>query len=221
MANLLKRVFNSESKNYKYKLEREKDKILEYLRELEKLEAKLWGTDIKTLKGGEEQVLEDTNHLIYMISRKDYSSLKKVLELKDVKSFLSDLDEFRKDFKYFKKELREKERLKLLISNFTIKLVDANNYNKFRDVFLIEKKLYEVLDRQDEELSVLFEDISKIRVNTLDEKIDLFLGSLKKIREILGGHLDNYKYFEEDRAGYSNASNLIFELINIFNQDID
>ena len=221
MASIFNKLISTSNKSKKYKLEREKEKILEYLKELKKLEAKLWGADVKTLKDGEEQVLEDTNHLIHMISKGKHTTLKKVLERKDVKNFIEDLEEFKKDFNLLKKELREKERLKLLISNFTIKLVDAQNYNKFRDVFLIEKKLYEVLDRQDEEFSILFKDLSKVKVNTSEEKLEVFLNSLKKIREILGGHLDNYKYFEEDRVSYSNTSNLIFELIKIFNQDLD
>ncbi|MFW6285811.1 MAG: hypothetical protein ACOC16_01420 [Nanoarchaeota archaeon] len=209
------------SNNKKSKIKHEQEKILKYLKELEKLEAKLWGTDIKNLKHGEETVLEDSNHLIHLIANKKYDTLKKILELKDTKKILNDIFQFKNDFNILKKELREKETLKLFISNFTIKLVDAKNYNKFKNVFLIEKHLYEVLDVQDNEFNILLNDLSKIKIKTTDEKIETFLSSLKKIRAILSGHLDNYKHFEEERLGYSNTSNLIFELIKTFSQDLD
>jgi hypothetical protein len=219
MVKLFNKMFYSTNK--KSRIEKEKENILNYLKRLEKLEAKLWGTDIKNLKSGEEEILEDSNHLIYLISNKKYNNLKTILELKDTKKILNDIYQFKKDFNILKKELREKEKLKLLISNFTIKLVDAKNYNKFRNVFLIEKHLYEVLDIQDNEFNILLNDLSKIKINTIEEKVEIFSNSLKKIRNILSGHLDNYKHFEEERVGYSNTSNLIYELIKIFSQDLD
>lgn len=221
MKILLKKFFSHKKSSELYALQKEKDKILTYLKELQRLEGKLWGVDINFLKNGEEHILDDTNHLIYMFSRGHHDKLSKVLANKNVKSFMSDLENIRKDFNILKKDLRDKERLKLLISNFTIKLVDAKNYNKFKDVFLLEKRLYEVLDRQDVEFSMLLQDVSKIKVDTKSEELDLFVASIKKVREILAGHLDNIKFFEEDRHGFSNTSNLIHELISIFSQDLE
>lgn len=218
---LVTSIFKREKKDVKYKLEREKERILEYLKELQGIEAKLWGVIVTDLKNGEEIVLEDSNHLIYMIGNNKHDDLNRVLKLKDVKDFLEDVEAIKRDFGILKKELREKEKLKLLISNFTIKLVDANNYDKFKSVFILERKLYDVLDKQDDELEILIRDLSRIKVETREEKIEAFITSLKKIRDILSGHLDNYKYFEEDRYQYSNTSNLIHELIKVFRQDIE
>ena len=221
MGLILKRLFAGKKKSELYRLQKEKDAIVKYLKELQKLESKLWGVDVRELRGGEEQILEDANHLIYMFSKGHHDKLSQVLSSKNVKSFLQDLESVRKDFFVLKKELREKERLKLLVSNFTIKLVDAKNYNKFKDVFLLEKRLYEVLDRQDVEFGVLIKDVAKIRIADSTNSFDVFMVSLRKLRDILSGHLDNIKYFEEDRVGYSNTSNLIHELIKIFEQQLE
>lgn len=208
------------SSDPKKRLDYEKNKILDYLYKLKKLEAKLWGVIIRDISYTEEKVLEDTNHLVYLYSTGKKESLNKILQKKEYKEFLKDLISLKKDFIILKKEIREKEKLKLLVSNFTIKLVDSKNYLKFKDVFLLEKVLYDVLDRQDEELNVLLNDISKMKIES-ENKIDAFLESLKNIRTILSGHLDHHELFEDERFGYSNTSNILHELIKVFKKDID
>lgn len=199
----------------------EKNKIIEYLEDLQLKEAKLWGVIVKNLKEGEDNLVEDTTHLIHLINSKKYSTLNQVLSKKDGKHFLEDLEKIKKDFLVLKRAIRDQDKLKLLISNFTIKLVDSANYNKFKLVFLLERDLYEVLDRQDLELNRILMDVSRLKLVTEGEKLEVFTEILKDLRDILAGHLDNFKYFEEDRLGFSNTSNLIYELIKIFEQDID
>lgn len=199
----------------------EKNKIIDYLEDLQKQESKLWGVIIKDLKKGENRLVEDTNHLIYLINSENKKTLKKLLDKKDVKDFLEDIELIRKDFLDLRKAIKDQDRLKLLISNFTIKLVDSANYENFKLVFLLQRDLYEVLDRQDVELQRLLGDVSKFKINTNEEKIDVFINYLRDLRDVLAGHLDDYKHFEEERMGYSNTSNLLHELIKIFKQDLD
>lgn len=199
----------------------EKNKIIEYLEDLQSKEAKLWGVIITDIKNQEDELVEDTSHLIHLINSKKHSTLKQILAKKDGKNFLKDLTEIRKDFLALKKAIRDQDKLKLLISNFTIKLVDSANYEKFKLVFLLERDLYEVLDRQELELNRILMDVSRLKIETENQKVEIFMETLKDLRDILAGHLDNFKYFEEDRLGFSNTSNLIHELIKIFEQDID
>jgi len=198
----------------------EKNKIKKYLEDLQEKEAMLWGSIIKNLKEEENKLVEDTNHLIYLINSKNYKTLEKILIKKDVKEFLGDLELIRKDFLELRKAIKDQDKLKLLISNFTIKLVDSANYERFKMVFLLQRDLYEVLDKQELELKNLLSDMSKFKLETDKEKLDTFILYLKNLRDILAGHLDDYKHFEEERLGYSNTSNLLHELIKIFSQDI-
>ncbi len=216
-------LFNSMvvNRNPAKRLEQERDKILKFLYDIQALESKLWGVIIKDINANEEKVLEDSNHLIYLYSRGKHQDLHKILKKKDFKAFLKDLNDLKKDFNLLKKTIKDKDRLKLLLSNFTIKLVDARNYDKFKDVFLLERMLYDVLDNQDDELAVIIGDISKMKVDTDDEKFDVFLQSLKNIREILAGHIETHNLFEDERGGFSNVSNIIYALIKIFKQDLD
>ncbi|MDA3856119.1 MAG: hypothetical protein PF569_07725 [Candidatus Woesearchaeota archaeon] len=218
---IVNNIYNQFNFNPKNKLIHEKEKISHYLLTLKNVEAKLWGVIIKDISHDEERVLEDTNHLIYLYSRGKHEDLKKILESKDFKEFLHDLDKLRKIFLILKKEIREKEKLKYLISNFTIKLVDSNNYEKFKNVFLLERVLYEILDKQDEDLIFLMDDLNKLKINSEEMKFEVFLRTLKDIRKILSGHLDHHYLFEEERYGYSNTSNVLYELIKIFKTDLD
>jgi len=199
----------------------EKNRIKNYLEDLQEKEAMLWGNIIKNLKEEENKLVENTNHLIYLINSKNYKTLEKLLLKKDVKEFLEDLELIKKDFLGLRRAIKDQDKLKLLISNFTIKLVDSANYEKFKLVFLLQRDLYEVLDRQELELKTLLNDVSKFKIETDKEKLDTFILYLKDLRDILAGHLDNYKHFEEERLGYSNTSNLLHELIKIFSQEIE
>ncbi len=208
--------------NSKKKIIDKKQEILNYLNDLKAQEARLWGVLVNDISAGEEKNLANSNHLIYLLNHKKPENLSNLLKLKDVKNFLSDILELRKDFLLLKKNIKHKDRLKLLISNFTIQLVSANNYDKFKDVFLVEKQLYEVLDRQEKDFDELIKDIGKIGYIKNDEqKVETFILYLKDLRRLLAGHLDNLKYFEEERFHYSNTSNIIDKLIKIFQQDVD
>lgn len=204
-----------------YKANKEKENILQILRKLQILEAKLWGVIIYDLKDGEELILEDTNHLIYLINNQQELKLKNILKLKEVEKFLEDIENIKKDFNLLKKQIREKDRLKLLISNFTIKLIDSKNYENFKKVFLLEKDLSQILEKQDKDLNFLINDLKQVKINSDDEKIEFFIENLKKIRKILSGHIDEFSYLEkEERSAYSDTSNLIYELIQIFETKI-
>ncbi len=193
----------------------EKTKLIKFLKELKSIEANLWGVNIVHLQNGEEEVLEDTNHLIYLISRENQNKkLNDILNLKEIKQFFKDMENLKSDFSYLKKKIKNKNKLKNLISNFTIKLVDPENYMKMENVFLLERKLYEIIDMQDEELNNLFKNINKIKIND-DEKTEAFLDSLKKIRTILAGHQDLHEMWNNERIGFSDTSNIIHELLRI------
>ncbi|MCA9497520.1 MAG: hypothetical protein KC589_11360, partial [Nanoarchaeota archaeon] len=184
-------------------------------------EAKLWGIDLIHLSEGEERVLEDANHLVYLVSRDEYSKLKDILDLKDTNNFLKDLENLRKDFFYFKKKVKERDNLKNLITKFTIKQVNHNNYQKLENIFLLEKQLYEVLEYQEQEFVKLFSDLPKMKLVSEEDKIKEFIFALKKIRDILSGHMDFYSIWEEERAGYSNSSNIIHSLIKVVSSDLE
>lgn len=192
-----------------------KKNLLKHLKELKALESKLWGVTINHLSSGEEVVLEDTNHLIYYISSEKHDELSKILEMKEIEDFLSDIRNLKSDFVYLKKQIKEKDKLKNLISSFTIKLVDEKNYDRLEDIFLLEKQLYDVIERQDEELSNFMENISKIKVDMNSKKVDAFMDSLVNIRKILAGHMDHHDLWEEERMGFSNTSNILHSLIKI------
>lgn len=195
--------------------EDEKNKLISFLKELKTIEANLWGVNIIHLQNGEEEILEDSNHLIYLISHsKEHSRLEEVLKLKEIKEFKKDLENLKNDFNFLKKRIVEKTKLKNLISNFTIKLVEPKNYLEMENVFLLEKKLYEIIETQDDELKDLFKNISKIKINE-DEKTQVLIDSLKNIRTIFAGHHDLHKIWNDERKGFSNTSNIIHELLRI------
>lgn len=218
---LIQKTLNFLEENKKKRDYHKKEKLLKYLFELKELEAKLWGVYINHLKNGEEEILEDTNHLIHLISRKKEDDLKQILELKQVNDFIKDLKNLKNDFLYFKKKIHYRNELKNAISNFTIKLVEPNNFGTLENIFLLEKKLYDLLDEQEEAINEILKDVSKLRIETEEQKINLFLISLKKIRDILAGHKDLDYLFEKERLGFSTTSNIINSLIKMVKSNLN
>jgi len=212
---LIEKTINFISKRKKRKEKIEIQTLINYLKELKSLEAKLWGITIKQIQNGEENILEDSNHMIYLLSREKHKHLKEILKEKKVETFFKDIQNLKEDFNYLKKKILEKNRLKNQIANFTIKVVKPNNYNKMKKIFLLEKKLYETIDSQELELNQILNTIQKIKIKKNEEKIEEFIKYLKKIRTILAGQQDLHYLWDEQRLGYSNTSNLIYELINL------
>lgn len=196
----------------KKSLEEERDALLDYLSELEKLEAKLWGVTITKIKDDEEHIIEDINHLIYRYSHTSKNSIKNVLKSKSVHEFLQDLETLKYDFNLLKKSIKEKNKLKNYLTIYTVKMIDSSNYIKMKNVFLLEKQLHEVIDWQEKNLNELFSNFSKFRITTNKIKEEGFLEILKELRSILGGHLDHHELWEEEREGYSNISNILHSL---------
>lgn len=204
-----------ENKNFETDL----NDLLFFLKELKHIEANLWGVTINHLKNGEEEVLEDTNHLIYLISKNEHKEkIVQILKEKEINSFFEDLKNLKLDFNHLKKKIREKDKLKNLISKVTIKLVNPENYDSLENIFLLEKKLYEVIEIQDLELENFLKNISKVEIKK-EEKLNIFLNYLKEVRKILAGNQDLYYLFEEERAGYSITSNILHELIKLVNSN--
>lgn len=198
----------------------EKELLVEKLKELKRLEAKLWGVSVNELANGEEEVLEDANHLIYLFNSNEDEKLSEILEKKDVKDFLNDLRNLKNQFVLLKKEIKKKEELRNLITNYTIKLVDKKTYSKMEKIFILEKQLYEVIEKQETELEEIYSHFSKIKVDINGKEKRVFLGSLKKIRKILAGHLEHHSLWEDERRGYSNTSNILNSLIKVVNESL-
>lgn len=190
------------------------EKLLHYLEELKALESKLWGFTIQQLVSGEEEVLENTNHLIYKLQNKNHQELKEELKNKEIEEFLEHIKELKEDFTYLKKKVHQENVLKNLITNYTIKLVDKKTYPKLQEIFLLEKQLNEVLEVQEEAFNILLKDVNQIKLKEF-EKEELFIETLKKIRNILAGHMDHHDLWEEERQGFSNTSNIILSLKKI------
>ncbi len=190
-----------------------KENLLIYLKTLKELESKLWGITLVNVSHDEDKLLEDANHLIQVFSKNNIHDLKKIYSFKEVKEFISEISKLREDFVYLKKQIKESERLKNLITEYTIKLVSERNFSKLEKIFILEKQLYDVIEVQDKNFSELFADISKIRNISDETKIEIFMESLKRTRGILAGHMDFHALWEEERTGFSNTSNIIHSLI--------
>lgn len=193
----------------------DKENLLEFLKKLKALESKLWGITISEIAGEEEKLLEDANHIIQVFSKNDVGDMKKVLSFKEVNEFINEVQELREDFKYFKRLIKEQDRLKNHITKYTIKLVTHRNFQKLEKIFLLEKQLYEVIDKQDFEFEELFKNFSKIRNISKEKKVESFIEVLKKIRTIFAGHMDHHSLWEEERLGFSNTSNILHSLIKV------
>ena len=189
------------------------EELLVFLKKLRQLESRLWGVTINELANGEEIVLEDTNHLIYLLTHQKHNELKAVLRLQEVRDFKKALQHLHDDFTLLRKQVRDGNKLRVLISSFTIKLVDKRNFARLEEIFLLEKQLDEVLERQELELRHLLNQASKMRSLPEEERLATFMDSLYKIRKILAGHLEHHNLWEEEREGFSNASNIILSLI--------
>ncbi len=192
---------------------RQKNRLLNYLEKLKVLESRLWGVTINRLSEGEEEVLEEANHLITILNKHSDENLLKVLSKKQIEDFQNDLRNLRNDFTYLKREIKRRNALRDLVSSFTIMMVNHKNYSKLEKVFILEKQLYEVIEKQERDLEDLVKHMTAIKIDLGEKKARVFLGSLKKIRTILAGHLDHHALWEDDRKGFSNTSNIIHSLI--------
>ena len=207
------------SKTYELLRERSKDKnpkevLLLFLEELKKHEARLWGVTLNNIKTDEEEALEDSHHLIYLLQKSEQMSLKKILKLKETKDLLKDLKDIREDFLHLKKQIVHKGNLKSFISEFTLRSSNTQNVNSLSSILLLEKQLYEVLEKQDDEMKTLFEEIEALKIKKHDDDtVEYFITALKRIRSILAGHLDHHEFWEDERKGYSNISNILHTLI--------
>mgnify|MGYP003684887565 CR=1 FL=1 len=207
------------SKTYELLRERSKDKnpkevLLLFLEELKKHEARLWGVTLNNIKTDEEEALEDSHHLIYLLQKSEQMSLKKILKLKETKDLLKDLKDIREDFLHLKKQIVHKGNLKSFISEFTLRSSNTQNVNSLSSILLLEKQLYEVLEKQDDEMKTLFEEIEALKIKKHDDDtVEYFITALKRIRSILAGHLDHHEFWEDERKGYSNISNIVHTLI--------
>lgn len=190
-----------------------KENLLNHLKSLKELESKLWGITLINVSHDEDKLLEDANHLIQIFSKNNINDLKKIYSFKEVKEFISEISKLREDFMYLKKQIKETDRLKNVITEYTIRLVTERNFSKLEKIFIFEKQLYDVIEVQDKNFSELFADISKIKNISDETKVEIFMESLKRIRGILAGHMDFHSLWEEERTGFSNTSNIIHSLI--------
>ena len=196
-----------------------KENLLEHLKLLKELESKLWGITLVQVSHNEEKLMEDANHLIQVFSKNNITDLKKIYKFKETKEFISEVIKLREDFIHLRKQIKEGDRLKNLITQYTIRLVNERNFSKLEKIFLLEKQLYEVIEIQEREFVELFSTISKIKNIDDETKIDVFMDSLKKTRAILAGHMDFHALWEEERMGFSNSSNIIHSLIKVVNEE--
>lgn len=197
----------------------DKEKLLDFLKRLKSLESKLWGTTINNIAGEEEKLLEDANHILQVFTKNDISDIKKIFKFKEVNEFITETDKLREDFNYFKKMIKEEDRLKNLITKYTIKLVSHRNFKKLEKIFILEKQLYNVIERQDAEFQVLFSDFCKIKSVSKENQADKFIEALRDIRKILAGHMDYHSLWEDERYGFSNTSNILHSLIKTVDEE--
>lgn len=194
-----------------------KEDLLRYLTRLKELESKLWGVTLNDIAASEEMILESSNHLIFLLNNTTEKQMKSILALKEVKEFFYELKRLNEDFMYLKKKIKDKNKLKNYISKYTIKLVDQRRYDKMKNIFILEKQLYDVLDIQDMEFKKLMKEIKEIQYTDNDEKISDFMNHLYRVRDILAGHMDHHQLWEEELQGYSNTSNILTKLIKEVN----
>jgi hypothetical protein len=192
-----------------------KTNLITFLEKLKDLEGQLWGITFNQIKNDEDEVLENTNHLIYLITNHSEQTLISLLKKKETIIFINELKQIRLDFLQLKKQIEQKNRLKNLITEFSIKCIDITDLEKLGIIFLHEKQLFEVLEKQQEEFQAFFDEIEELRIKKHDDDtVEYFLAALKRIRNILGGHIDNHSLWKEERIGYSNTSNIIHSLID-------
>lgn len=196
-----------------------KKELLNYLKKLRDLESKFWGVTVNRLASGEEEVLESTNHVIHLLMKNEDRELEAVLALREVKEFLRDIESLHAEVLYLKKQIKESNKLRDYISKYTIRLVDQRNYMKMKNIFILEKQLYDVLDIQDKEFQFIIKEIRMIKFSSNTDKTKFFLEKLVKARDVLAGHMDHHGLWEEERQGYSNVSNILTALIKEVSSD--
>jgi hypothetical protein len=200
---------------HKYDKKTVSEKLYCYLKDLIALERKIHGITIVDLKSHEEQVLEDTHHVLVLLRKKKKTELKKILKEKDVVDVLSELQKIREDFLYLKKQIQKKEYLKHLISEFTLKCINPENYLLLEKIFTLEKQLFIVLERQDKELEEFYKELHLLRIKkNKDDTVAYFISSLERIRKILAGHLDHHELWEEERSDFSNITHILYSLLS-------
>ncbi len=185
--------------------------LLDFLKDLQALESKLWGVMVVEVQTGEEKIVEDVNHLVYALNTKSEHEMGEFLHSRDFAVFKKDLENMRKDFLALRNKIKKRETLKNLITAYTIKLVDEQNYMRLEKIFLLEKQLNDVIDKQDEEFLKIISDVKTLKFGEHD-RVQKFLDTLKQLRSVLGGHLDHHDLWEEERQGYSNVSNIVHSL---------
>ncbi len=224
LAKLLdkKRELGSQNKIISYSSQesvgQKREQLLDFLCELEELEAQLWGVTLKEIEHEEENVVEDTNHFIYVLIHNSEENVKKVLEKKGFSEFKKHVLELRQSLAVLIKKVRKRRLLTHYISEFTIVLSDPSIFDKLEKIFLLEKQLYDVLRHQEDDFEIFINEIKKMKIEEKDQKKDLLLEKLKDIRAILSGHLDHHDLWEDERQGYSNTSNIIYSLKKVVNE---
>lgn len=193
--------------------------LLNFLEDLKKTESKLWGITLNQLVSGEEEILEDTNHLIYKLQNSSHFELTNFLKDKDFEEFNKALKNLKEDFSVLKKKVNEQNKLKNLITSYTLKLVDKKTYPKLEEIFLLEKQLQEILESQENGFEKILKDINIIKLKENEiQKEDVFMQTLKDIRKLLAGHLDHHSLWEEERQGFSNTSNILNSLTKLIKE---
>ena len=187
--------------------------LCNFLQELLIIERKIHGVTLLQIKNGEEEGIENANHLLVLLKKHPKKSLKKVLKEKDVIDFLDELTQIRSDFLYLKKQITKKDKLKQLIAEFTLKCIDPKNFKLLEKIFKLEKQLFQVLERQDQELEIFFKELGLLRIKkNPDDTLDYFIDAVSKIRGILAGHLDYHELWEEEKSDFSNLTHILYSL---------
>lgn len=187
--------------------------LLNFLKHLKELESRLWGVTLNHLVNGEEEILEDTNHLIHKLQNTNHEELKEFLKNKEFEDFTKHIKKLKEDFTILKNKIYQQNKLKNLITAYTLKLVDKKTYPKLEEIFLLEKQLHKTLENQEEGFNEILKDIYSVDLQKNNiNKEEMFLEKLKEIRKILAGHLDHHSLWEEERQGFSNTSNILTAL---------
>ncbi|MCA9486084.1 hypothetical protein H6501_03430 [Candidatus Woesearchaeota archaeon] len=215
MVHAIKKVFSSFFQaDREDAWESNRNRLLDYLSTLNSLESKLWGVRLEKIHNGEDLVLEDTHHLIYMLTHSSEEKVREVLSSKEFVEFLDDLQTLRKDFTQLRHEVKERDVLRNLISTYTIRLVEKEKYEKLQEIFLLVRQLNDVIDYQEEVLCEVLARVNALRFTvTEDEKVEVCLESLRRIRHLLSGQLEHHKLWAHAREEYSNTSNILHALI--------
>lgn len=193
-----------------------KEDLLSFLEKLKKLESRLWGVLINDFSSQEEIVLEGSNHLIYLLGREKHADVENILVQKDFQEFIVDMEKLKEEVSLINKLVKEEGKLRDLISQFSIRLVGNRNYNDLEELFVLESQLLQILELQELQLEAMIHEIRSLKV-TFDPKlkVEILKDYLVRTREVLAGHMEHHKFWEEERQGFSNTSNIISAIIKI------